>query len=111
MRLPTVCPTRPLSHPGTFKFDTLGTAPTTTAGPSETTPETGRALRDLVAGVSEAMAIGAFRPADPLTTALALWSAMHGVAALWTVTPNLPTDLAHVVGDLAQNAVLTGLAT
>jgi hypothetical protein len=52
-----------------------------------------------------------FRPADPLTTALALWSAMHGVAALWTVTPNLPTDLAHVVGDLAQNAVLTGLAT
>jgi AcrR family transcriptional regulator len=81
------------------------------AGPSEATPETGRALRDLVADVSEAMAIGAFRPADPLTTALALWSAMHGVAALWTVTPNLPTDLAHAVGDLAQNAVLTGLAT
>ena len=43
-------------------------------------------------------------------TALALWSAMHGVAALWAVTPNLPADLAHAVGDLAQEAVLTGLA-
>ena len=34
---------------------------------------------------------------------------MHGVAALWAVNPNLPTDLAHAVGDLTQDAVLTGL--
>lgn len=53
----------------------------------------------------------------PLTTSLALWAAMHGVAALWAVTPSLPTDLAHAVGDLAhavgdlaQDAVLAGLA-
>ncbi len=80
------------------------------AGPTQAHPQGGKALHDLVTDVTEAMASGQLRPADPLTTALALWSAMHGVAALWNVTPNLPTDLAHAVGDLAQDAVLTGLA-
>ena len=80
------------------------------AGPTHAHPQGGKALHDLVTDVTEAMASGQLRPADPLTTALALWSAMHGVAALWNVTPNLPTDLAHAVGDLAQDAVLTGLA-
>jgi hypothetical protein len=46
MRLPTVCPTRPLSHPGTFKFDTLGTAPTTTAGPQVAIPLQGKGIHD-----------------------------------------------------------------
>jgi len=78
-------------------------------GPAHAHAESGKALHDLVRDVAEAMASGQLRAADPLTTALALWSAMHGVAALWTVTPNLPTDLAHTVGDLAQDAVLTGL--
>jgi AcrR family transcriptional regulator len=80
------------------------------AGRSEPPAETGQALQDLVTDVTAAMATGQLRPADPLTTALALWAAIHGVAALWAVTPNLPTDLAHAVGDLAQDAVLTGLA-
>ena len=80
------------------------------AGPIEPPVEIGNALRDLVADVTAAMESSQLRAADPLTTALALWSAMHGVAALWAVTPNLPTDLAHRVGDLAQNAVLAGLA-
>ena len=79
-------------------------------GPTEPPAETGDALHDLIADVAAAMAGGQLRPADPLTTALALWSAMHGVASLWAVTPNLPTELAHAVGDLAQDAVLTGLA-
>jgi hypothetical protein len=81
------------------------------AGPTGPTAEIGRGLQDLVADVSAAMATGQFRTADPLTTALALWSAMHGVAALWAVTPSLPTDLAHAVGDVAQDAFLAGLAT
>ncbi len=80
------------------------------AGPAEPPAETGSALHDLVTDVTAAMATGQLRPTDPFTTALALWSAMHGVAALWAVTPNLPADLAHAVGDLAQEAVLTGLA-
>jgi AcrR family transcriptional regulator len=71
---------------------------------------TGAALDDLVGDVTAAMATGQLRPADPLTTALALWSAMHGVAALWAVNPDLPTHLAHAVGRLAQDAVLSGLA-
>jgi AcrR family transcriptional regulator len=81
------------------------------AGQARHDAEAGQALRDLVEDVGAAMATGQFRTADPFTTALALWSAMHGVAALWVVTPSLPTDLAHVVGDLAQEAVLAGLAT
>ena len=81
------------------------------AGPIDTPPEIGRALDDLVTDVTAAMASGMLGPADPLTTALAMWSAMHGVAALWAVTPGLPTDLAHAVGGLVQDAVLTGLAT
>jgi AcrR family transcriptional regulator len=72
--------------------------------------EAGKALQDLVIDVTEAMASGQFRPADPFTTALALWSAMHGVAALWAVTPSLPAELAHAVGNLAQDALLAGLA-
>ena len=80
-------------------------------GPTGAHPERGKALNDLVGDVTKAMASGQLRPADPLTTALALWSVMHGVAALWNATPNLPTDLAHAVGDLAQDAVLNGLAS
>jgi len=80
------------------------------ADPAEPAPEAGEALRDLVTDVATAMATGQLRPADPMTTALALWSAMHGVAALWAATPNLPTELARAVGDLAQDAILTGLA-
>jgi AcrR family transcriptional regulator len=72
--------------------------------------ETGRALNDLVADVTAAMEVGELRPADPFTTALALWAAIHGVAALWAVNPGLPGEQAHPVGNLAQDAVLAGLA-
>lgn len=78
-------------------------------GPTESPAETGDALADLVADVSAAMATGQIRFADPLTTALALWATMHGVAALWAVTPGLPAEVAHAVGDLAQDAVIIGL--
>ena len=80
-------------------------------GPPDDPPaETGQAFQDLLADVRQAMATGQLRPADPLTTALVLWSAVHGVAALWAVTPGLPAQRAHAVGDLAQDAVLSGLA-
>ena len=79
------------------------------AGP-DGPPETGAALGDLVADVIAAMKSGQLRTADPLTTSLILWSAVHGVAALWGVNPSLPTDLAHRVGDLVQSSVLAGLA-
>jgi len=97
-----------LARPSLFRVLFLEPA---TAGPGGPPAETGQALNDLVTDVTQAMAAGQLRTADPLTTALALWSAMHGVAALWAVTPGLPTDLAHAVGDLAQDSVLAGLAT
>jgi AcrR family transcriptional regulator len=78
--------------------------------PAQSAGKTGEALNDLVLDVTAAMANRQITPADPLTTALALWAAIHGVATLWTVTPTLPTHLAHAVGNLAQDAVLRGLA-
>lgn len=96
-----------LAKPALFRVLFLEPPAATTAGAPA---ETGKALHDLVTDVTAAMATGQLRRADPLTTALALWSAVHGVAALWSVTPNLPTELAHAVGELAQDAALAGLA-
>lgn len=99
-----------LARPALFRV--LFLEPSTAGATDRIDPpaETGTALQDLVADVTAAMTTRQLRPADPLTTALALWSAMHGVAALWAATPNLPTELANAVGDLAQDAVLRGLA-
>jgi AcrR family transcriptional regulator len=68
---------------------------TTRRTPIRPPDETGPALDDLVADVIAAMATGQLRPSDPLTTALALWAAVHGVAALWAITPSLPNGVAH----------------
>jgi AcrR family transcriptional regulator len=78
--------------------------------PTRPSGETGNALEGLVNDVTAAMSVGQIKTGDPLATALVLWAAMHGVAALWAVTPSLPTDLARAVGDLTQDAVLAGLA-
>lgn len=100
-----------LERPGLFRVLFLQAPGAGRRGsPDDPPPETGQAFQDLVTDVTEAIASAQLRPADPLTTALALWSAMHGVAALWAVTPGLPADLAREVGNLAQDAVLTGLA-
>jgi len=100
-----------LARPALFRVLFLEPPAAAHVGANAGTPaETGRALNDLVTDVAAAMDTGQLRRADPLTTALALWSAVHGVAALWSVTPNLPHELAHAVADLAQEAVLIGLA-
>lgn len=96
-----------LAKPALFRVLFLEPPDTTTAGAPA---EIGEALQDLVNDVTAAMGAGRLGSGDPLTTALALWSAVHGVAALWSVTPGLPTELARAVGDLAQRAVLSGLA-
>ena len=84
------------------------------AGPGEPPPWTGSALHDVVADVTAAMGYGQLRTADPLTTALVLWPAMHEVDARSRRAlggqPHPPTDLAHSAGDLAQSSVLIGLA-
>ena len=60
------------------------------------------ALDDLVADVRAAMADGALRTGEPFVTALALWSAVHGDAALWAASPGLLTPLARTVAQVAQ---------
>lgn len=80
------------------------------ASPSEFFAEPGEALNELVSDVTAAMALGRLRRAEPFTIALALWSAIHGVASLSAVTPNLPPELARAVAELAQEALLAGLA-
>ncbi len=99
-----------LARPALFRVLFLEPPAGRPGSPDDPPAETGQGFQDLLADVGQAMATGQLRPADPLTTALALWSAMHGVAALWAVTPGLPAQLAHAVGDLAQDAVLAGLA-
>jgi hypothetical protein len=105
---PTSTPTGPTPEPST-KPPARPTPQEGTRPPTGPAPGTGKALDDLVNDVIAAMAAGQLRAGDALTTALALWSAMHGVASLWAVTPSLPADLAYSVGNLAQDAVLRGL--
>jgi hypothetical protein len=67
-------------------------------------------LRDLISDVSAAMDAGQLRFGDPLTVAIALWGAVHGIAALWSSTEGAPDELArHVVG-FQQDAIVAGLA-
>jgi AcrR family transcriptional regulator len=99
-----------LARPALFRVLFLDPPAARPGSPNEPPAETGQAFQDLVADVTQALSAGQLRPADPLTTAMVLWSAIHGVAALWAVTPGLPADLAHAVGNLAQEAVLTGLS-
>lgn len=97
-----------LARPGLFRV--LFLAPSAVDPDQPPSADAGQALLELVADVTQAMDRGLLREADPFVTALALWSAMHGVAALWVVDPRHPAELAHRVAALAQDAILTGLA-
>jgi len=79
--------------------------------PSAAPAAEGQAMTELTADVAAAMRAGVLLPQDPLTTALVLWSAVHGIASLWAATPGMPADLARSVAHASQRAVLTGLAT
>lgn len=80
------------------------------AGAPEARPSApGAGLQDLVDDVTSAMEAGRLASGDPLLAAVALWSAVHGVAALWIATPGLPPDLAERTLELQQRALLAGL--
>lgn len=98
-----------LARPALFRVLFMSPTP---GSPHETsrTPE-GRAFRDLVADVQAAIEQGQLAPREPLIVALSLWSAMHGVAALWAIDPQRPAELAVAAGELAQDAILLGLAS
>lgn len=54
---------------------------------------------------------GLIRPGDPMTTGVALWAAVHGIAALWTIEPALPHQFALQVAAFQQDAIIAGLGT
>jgi AcrR family transcriptional regulator len=71
----------------------------------------GLGLADLIADVGEAMAAGQLASADCLAVAIGLWAAVHGVAALWVVAPELPRELAGSVAALQADALLQGYSS
>lgn len=68
----------------------------------------GQGLAELVADVSAAMAAGQLAPQDPLSVAVGLWACVHGIAALWVATPELPHALARPIAARQTAALLTG---
>jgi AcrR family transcriptional regulator len=78
--------------------------------PQTDTTQPGEGLRDLISDVSAAMDAGQFRRCDPLTVAIALWSAVHGIAALWASTEGAPDELATQIAEFQQDAIVAGLA-
>lgn len=81
------------------------------AAPGADVENPGQGLQDLVDDVAAAMERGELARADPLVVAAGLWAGVHGVAALWTATPELPHDLAFVVADAQTDALLAGYAS
>jgi hypothetical protein len=71
-------------------------------------PVSTESLTDLVADVAEAMADGSIRAGDPQHVGIALWAAVHGVAALAYANPLFGETTARttlaVVTDLVLSA-------
>jgi AcrR family transcriptional regulator len=66
------------------------------------------AFKHMRASVQSLMDEGAYRTDDPTTIALELWSAMHGVAALFVAKPHLPFGDVDAFADRVLGAVLCG---
>jgi AcrR family transcriptional regulator len=76
----------------------------------EELPAASKAFGVAAAAVEEAIATGRFAPVDPLTAALSLWTATHGVAVLLTAGPGLGDDAERRLVDDVLGVVLAGLA-
>ena len=71
----------------------------------------GLGLADVIEDVSHAMTGGQLTQGDPLLVALGLWAAVHGLAALWVVSPELPRELMTAVAARQTDALLKGYAS
>jgi AcrR family transcriptional regulator len=69
-------------------------------------PVNDASLGDLVADVAEAMDAGSMRPGDPQQVALALWAAVHGVAALAYTNPTFGEHGAQATLSLLTDELL-----
>jgi AcrR family transcriptional regulator len=90
-----------LERPGLFKALFLERAGADDL--PERQPEPGPVLGDLIEAVGRAT-----RESDPLPTALALWSAVHGVATLAVTTP-MSQMLARAIFERQQALMIEGI--
>ena len=68
-------------------------------------------LDDLIHDVELAMQGGQLAPAEAQLVAAGLWAAVHGIAALFVSTPELPHELAWAVASSQTEALLAGYAS
>ena len=73
---------------------------------AEVASEPGEGFTDLVKEVNDAISQNLLADGDPVTTALTLWSAAHGVAALAVTNPALAPDTAARILARLQEALL-----
>ncbi len=66
------------------------------------------AFKHMRATVQKLMDDGIYRPDDPTTVALELWSAAHGVAAMLIAKPHLPFGDAEAFADRVLCSVFCG---
>ena len=66
------------------------------------------AFRHIRATVHRLMDEGTYRPGDPTTVALELWSAVHGVVAMLIAKPHLPFGDAEAFADRVLSSVFCG---
>lgn len=66
------------------------------------------AFKHIRATVQRLMDDGTYRPVDPTTLALELWTALHGVAAMLIAKPHLPFGDAEAFADRVLSSVFCG---
>jgi AcrR family transcriptional regulator len=78
------------------------------SGSSVDTTLNSAAFKHFRATVQRLMDEGTYRPGDPTTVALELWSTVHGVAAMLIAKPHLPFGDAEAFVDRVMSSVFCG---
>ncbi len=71
----------------------------------------GGGLDDLIHDVGLAIQSGQLAAGDPQLVAAGLWAGVHGIAALFVNTPELPPDLARAIAANQTEALLKGYSS
>lgn len=80
------------------------------AAEGEMRDEPGAGLRELIGDVRDCMEAGSFAAGDPTEVAVVMWSAVHGIAALWVSNAGIPRPLAERWLEISADALYRGLA-
>ncbi|WP_077102597.1 TetR/AcrR family transcriptional regulator [Mycobacterium terramassiliense] len=94
-----------VATPALYRIATMGEW---RSGSSVDTTLNGSAFKHIRATVQRLMDDGTYRPGDPTTVALELWSALHGVAAMLIAKPHLPFGEAEAFADRVLSSVFCG---